>query len=232
MCCRPIIPAGPIFIRWATRESAVPNTLVGIRLYDREQHRQHRHLFGGHDPGVCACGNGANAAWLTGCTDEAMQLAEQAIALGAEIDHPFSQSIALVWTMVAAFGMRDYALRAHGAENLLQISERHGFPEWRGASMVVSGACQALAGETEFGLKLAGKGLLEHRRTGGGGSLLAFVFATSAAAQMQSGNLRHAQELLAEAICACRKDKCQGTAARDRTSARGSAPHRQADWYG
>ena len=48
------------------------DTLVGIRLYDRERHRHHRHIYGGHDPGICACGTGANAAWLTGYADDAL----------------------------------------------------------------------------------------------------------------------------------------------------------------
>ena len=45
------------------------DTLIGLHLYDRERHRQHRHIYGGQDPGVCACGTGANAAWLTGFSD-------------------------------------------------------------------------------------------------------------------------------------------------------------------
>jgi class 3 adenylate cyclase len=38
----------------------------GRRLYDPEQHRHHRLLYGGHDPGVCAGYLGAQVHWLLG----------------------------------------------------------------------------------------------------------------------------------------------------------------------
>ena len=175
------------------------DTLVGISLYHRERHRHHRHVYGGHDPGVCACGTGANAAWLTGYTDQALQLGNQAIDIGEEIEHPFSQSLARMWTMHAAYCAREYSLARECAEALLQVCERHGFPQWSGMGMVVSGTCRLLAGETEFGLKLIGEGLVVQRRLGlqsWAGSLLMI----SATAHMQCGDLGRALELLAEAI--------------------------------
>jgi predicted ATPase len=180
------------------------DTLIGIRLYDRERHRHHRHLFGGHDPGVCACGTGANAAWLTGHADEAVQLADRAIAISEEIEHPFSQSIALMWATAAACNARDRRRAQAHAETLLQLSDRHGFPAWMGVGMVTSGACRAHEGETEFGLKLIAEGLGRQRRSGVG-SALGFTLVTAATAHMQCGNLGHALELLTEAIAHAEK---------------------------
>jgi class 3 adenylate cyclase/predicted ATPase len=168
------------------------DTLIGIRLYDREKHRHHRHIYAGHDPGT-----GANAAWLTGYADDARQLADQAIAIGKEIEHPFSQTFAFMWATLAACGTRDYALARERAEALLQIVDRHGFPIWRGVGLVVCGACRALAGESEFGLKLVGEGLVAHRQ-GGNASWLGFIVVTAATAHMQCGSLGRALELLTE----------------------------------
>jgi class 3 adenylate cyclase/predicted ATPase len=184
------------------------DTLVGIRLYDRERHRQHRHLYGGHDPGVCACGTGANAAWLTGYADDALKLANQAIAIGEELEHPFSQSIAFMWATLAACSARDHARARECAETLLQISDRHSFPAWMGVAMVASGACRALEGETEFGLKLIGEGLGRQRQNGLGG-WLGFTLVTAATAHMQCGNLGHALELLTEAIAYAEKSSAK-----------------------
>jgi len=175
------------------------DTLIGIRLYDRERHRHHRHIYGGHDPGICACGTGANAAWLTGYAEDALKLANQAIAIGEEIEHPYSQSIALMWATQAACGRRDYARMREHAEALLETCDRHNFPGWRGMALVACGACRALAGETEFGLKLISEGLVAQRQTGMGGRL-GFTLVTAAMAHMQSGNLGRALELLTEAI--------------------------------
>jgi len=180
------------------------DTLLGIDLYHRERHRHHRHVYGGHDPGVCAFGTGANAAWLTGYPDEAVQLAHRAVAIGKAIEHPFSQSMALMWAMHAVHGAREYTLARECAEALLQVSERHGFPQWLGMSMVVSGSCRVLAGETEFGLKVIGEGLGMQRRVGPQ-SWLGSVLAISATAYMQCGNHGRALELLAEAIAHCER---------------------------
>jgi len=180
------------------------DTLVGIRLYDRERHRHHRHIYGGHDPGICACGTGANAAWLTGYADDALQLADRAVAIGDEIEHPFSQSIAFMWATLAACGTRDYTRARSRAEALLELADRHSFPVWRGVAMVACGACRALAGETEFGLKLIGEGLVAQRQ-GGNGSWLGFTLVTAVTAHMQCGNLGRALELLTEAIAHAEK---------------------------
>jgi hypothetical protein len=101
------------------------DTLVGIRLYDREKHRHHRHVYGAHDPGVCACGTGANAVWLCGYADEAMDLAEQAVAVGTEIEHPLSQIIASMWAILACHGIRNYAAAREHAETLQQLCDRY-----------------------------------------------------------------------------------------------------------
>ena len=175
------------------------DTMVGIRLYHRERHRHHRHLYGGHDPGVCACGTGANAALLTGHADDALKLARQAISISEEIEHPFSQALAWWWATQAAYGMRDYALARERAETLLRISDRHNFRQWTGFGMVASGACSALAGETEFGLKLIEEGLGANRQFGMV-SWTPSLLAMSAAAQLQAGNPGRALELLTEAI--------------------------------
>jgi class 3 adenylate cyclase/predicted ATPase len=175
------------------------DTLVGIRLYDRERHRHHRHVYGGHDPGVCACGIGANAAWLTGHADEALKLADQAVAIGEETEHPHSQAIARMWAMHAAYNTREHTLARGYADRLQEVCERHGFPQWGCAGTVVSGACHVLAGETEFGLKLIGEGLVVQRQIGLQ-SWLGTLLLISATVHVQCGNLGRALEMLVEAI--------------------------------
>jgi predicted ATPase len=148
---------------------------------------------------------------LTGHTDEAVRLANQAVAIGKEIEHPFSQSMARMWAMHAAYSAREYALAGECAEALLQVCERHGFPQWSAGSMVVSGACRVLAGETEYGLKLIEEGLRAQRI--GVQSWLGTLLTISATAHMQCGNPGRALEMLAEA-----------TAHMERTGARVGLP--------
>jgi hypothetical protein len=51
---------------------------IGRRLYDPELHRSHRLLYGGHDPGVCACSIGAVVHWLLGYPEKALAIGGEA----------------------------------------------------------------------------------------------------------------------------------------------------------
>jgi hypothetical protein len=70
---------------------------AGRRLYDPERHRSHRFLFGGHDPGVCACNMRGQAEWALGYPDEALASSAEGLALAEGIAHPFSLELALVY---------------------------------------------------------------------------------------------------------------------------------------
>ena len=48
------------------------HTAAGRRLYDPERHRSHRLLFGGHDPGVCACNMGGQVELVLGYSEQAL----------------------------------------------------------------------------------------------------------------------------------------------------------------
>ena len=67
----------------------------GRRLYDFEQHRGLAHLYGGHDPGVCACQHGGLIEWLLGYPDKAVVSLREAVQLAERLHHPFSISHAL-----------------------------------------------------------------------------------------------------------------------------------------
>jgi predicted ATPase len=63
---------------------------AGRGLYDPEKHRSHRHLYGGHDPGVCARQVGTNSAWLLGYPEKGLTLGCETLDLAERIAHPFS----------------------------------------------------------------------------------------------------------------------------------------------
>jgi class 3 adenylate cyclase/predicted ATPase len=67
---------------------------AGRRLYDPEEHRSHRHLYGGHDPGVCARQVGANLQWLLGYPEKGLTLGRETLDLAEGIAHPYSLTVA------------------------------------------------------------------------------------------------------------------------------------------
>ena len=67
----------------------------GFALYDRQMHKHHAFLYGGHDPGVCCGGHAAEVFWLLGYPDEAKRKSQAAVALARELSHPSSMAHAL-----------------------------------------------------------------------------------------------------------------------------------------
>jgi tetratricopeptide (TPR) repeat protein len=119
---------------------------AGLRLYDPERHHSHRLVYGGHDPGVCACIMGAQAHWLLGFADKALALGSKALALAERIAHPFSLEIALVYNAMLHLdrGEPDLALQRLGSAEALAAEQRLGFfmePRFvRGAALSAQGA--------------------------------------------------------------------------------------------
>ena len=87
---------------WSAGEpmAAHAHTEEGRRLYDPEQHRSHRHAYGGHDPGVCARMTGGMTEWLLGYPAKAQTSILEAMELAARIAHPFSREYAFEYSAV------------------------------------------------------------------------------------------------------------------------------------
>ena len=121
---------------------------IGRQLYDPEQHRSHRLLYGGHDPGACARYIGAQAQWLLGYPKEALALAEEAVALAERLAHPFSLELALLWNALLRLERREpeLALQRLDAAETLAAEQRLGFlyePRFaRGAALSAQGALE------------------------------------------------------------------------------------------
>jgi class 3 adenylate cyclase/predicted ATPase len=179
--------------------SARADTLEGIQRYDRDRHRNHKHLYGGHDPGVCAYNFGANAAWATGHTAEALALAQSGVSLAEELEHALSLSTAYLFSLQVLHYVNDHVAALARAEKLIAVAEKHRFPQWMGSALVLSGVSRTAQGGTELGLKLIDDGLKAQRETGHKGISL-MLFALAAQSHLQVGNEARALELLSEAI--------------------------------
>lgn len=171
----------------------------GIRLYDRKSHHHHKHIFGGHDPGVCARGVGAMSGWLTGFADEAGRLAEDAVALARELAHPFSMAIGFWMASYTLLCRGDHARSGAVADELVELSRRHGFKQTIGTGIMLSGVARFEAGETAYGLKLLDEGLEECHNLGQRG-WLPHMLCLAAEARAAVGDSAKALELVRQAL--------------------------------
>jgi predicted ATPase len=134
--------------RWAAGEpaQAYAHTQEGRRLYDAERHRSHRHIYGGHDPGVCARTTGGQAEWLLGYPHRAVASTEEGLALAEQIAHPFSREVALEYAGFVRLnrGEPELGLAHWATADALRTEHRVAFAIdplfFRGAAQIAQGA--------------------------------------------------------------------------------------------
>ena len=175
------------------------DTQQGIRLYDPVRHRHHVHIYGGHDPGVCGRGTGGVSLWLTGFPDQAATLVQKGIALGREIDHPFSLAVAFVFAAYThQFRGDPIACRAV-ADEMIELSRRYGIKQMLGTGAVLAGWARMDAGETELGLRLMEQGLADLKASGTRAWLPYYMFLL-AEAKARIGDIAQALEAANKAL--------------------------------
>ena len=110
---------------------------IGIETYETARHRHLGPAFGGHDPGVCAHVIVGLACALTNEVEHARRQCESAVALGKELDHPFSLAHAFYNAAMAhqIGGNRD--LTGEMAERMIALGDRYGFPSYRAGAMLL-----------------------------------------------------------------------------------------------
>jgi class 3 adenylate cyclase/predicted ATPase len=141
------------------------HTDAGRQLYDSEQHRDHRFVYGGHDPGVCARYIGAQAEWLLGYPDTALASVVEAFALADRLAHPFTSITALVFGFAVYLSDRrpDEVLRRLDMAEVLAAEQRLTFVI---EPRILRGAALVEQGVVDEGTKLLRQGLSKTREKG------------------------------------------------------------------
>ncbi|MFL5286280.1 MAG: AAA family ATPase [Rhodopila sp.] len=83
------------------------HTDAGRLLYDPDKHAYHRFVYGGHDPGACACLLGAQAEWLLGYSRTALASIAESLVMAKRMAHPFTLSLVLTFSAVLHLNRRE-----------------------------------------------------------------------------------------------------------------------------
>lgn len=131
----------------------------GVALYDRERHRSHAFIYGGHDPGVCCRDTLALCLWLTGQPNQAMDTARDARNLARNLDHPFSEALALncITHLHQLRGEVDLALQH--ANKLVALCEDRDLAHYLPIGTIFKGWALAAARSSEDGAETIARGL-------------------------------------------------------------------------
>ncbi|HKF73051.1 MAG TPA: AAA family ATPase, partial [Stellaceae bacterium] len=118
----------------------------GLELYDRDRHRGHALIYGGHDPGVCGYGFGAVTLWLLGYPDQAARSARDGIALAEALSHEPSIGHALWFAGVLHYLRHDVPRVLDCGERLIALGREHGLARYLAVGQILRGWASAQRG--------------------------------------------------------------------------------------
>ena len=137
-----------------------------LGLYDEERHAQHRYLYMGHDPAVCAMAVGASVKWALGFPDQAAGLEQRALVLARRLQHIPSLAHALSFNAQSQVLRRDVAAVAASTEELLPICQEYKLAQPGALAMIDLGWALVHLGDIRAGFARLAQGLDQLDRIG------------------------------------------------------------------
>ena len=140
---------------------------LGLTLYTPERGRFHCG-YTGQDSGVTNHCYSACSLWYQGYPDQALRRVARAVALGRELDHPFSHVFALYHDAFLKQQCRQGPQTVEAAEMLRRLAEEQGFPFWVALGILTRGTGLLLQGDCDGAIACLQDGLKALRATGAG----------------------------------------------------------------
>jgi predicted ATPase/class 3 adenylate cyclase len=113
---------------------------------------QARTMRVGNDPRVACYTTSAFTLWFLGYPDRAVARMENALALAAELQHPFTSAYARFHAGLLQLWRRDPQAAHDLALDLLEVADEHGFRIWTAAGGCLLGAARVGLGQSAQGL--------------------------------------------------------------------------------
>jgi class 3 adenylate cyclase len=137
-----------------------------LTLYNEDRDVQHRFLYMGHDPAVCATSVLASVKWTLGFPDKAARMEQKALVLARKLQHIPSLAHALSFNAHAQVLRRDFAAVAESAQELLPICQEYKLAQPGALAMIDLGWAQVHLGHIEDGFTRLADGLDQLHRIG------------------------------------------------------------------
>src|SRR5262249_36765912 len=138
----------------------------GIACYAPLQDRSHLFLYG-LDSGVTCRIFAAQALWLLGYPDQALQRMHEALTLAQKLAHPLSMVFALIVASLVCVQCQEVRLTQERAEAAIALCTEHGFGEfWLAQASVWLGWALAEQGQQEEGISHMRHGIAAFRAAG------------------------------------------------------------------
>ena len=118
-----------------------------LKAYDPERHPSHVRLYG-IDPGVASRSVAALVLWNLGYPDQARDRIRESLSLARSLGHPFTLAWALSYAAVVSQHRRELDACEAQADEILALSNDHGYALWLAAATIIRGCCMAAKRES------------------------------------------------------------------------------------
>jgi adenylate cyclase len=179
--------------------AARPHLEQGLALYDKTKHRAHAFVYGGHDPGMCALKCASWAFWLLGYPERGLQYSAESLSLAADLAHPPSLVVALVWACVFRDVRREARAMHEHARALMHVASEQGAQQWLAAGTIFDACVRAELGEGQAAIADIKQGVDVYRATGAA-LFMPYFLSLGARAERSVGRYDSALETLGEAL--------------------------------
>ena len=179
--------------------SAHEHVNAGLALFDKDVHRDHAVLYGGHDPAVCGYGTDALLLQVLGQPDRSMTRLDDGLALAREMAHAPTLIHALWYAAETYFLRRDPVKAATVVAEWLPTVSEYGSSLGVANATMMNGWAKVMMGDVKVGLAVLRNGLDRWRSTGSKtwGSIR---LGRAASAFIEAGNAEEGAALLSEAF--------------------------------
>ncbi len=141
----------------------------------------------GNDSRVACYTTAAFTLWLLGSPDQAAARANAALALGVELEHPFTLAYARFHAALLHFWLRDAARALELATGALEVADEHRFRIWTAAGSCLKGAAQVGLGKPVEGLADISTGMALYQELRSPPVFWPYLLFVQAAASHQAG---------------------------------------------
>jgi adenylate cyclase len=116
-----------------------------------------------NDPRVSCLTTAAFGSWLVGRPDKALERANEALALAATLNHPFTSAYAQFHVGLIHTLRREFDIAHDRAAQTRQIGMEHGFQIWNAVGGCLVGVTQTGIGRVDEGVRNIESGLVMYR---------------------------------------------------------------------
>jgi class 3 adenylate cyclase/predicted ATPase len=135
----------------------------GFTLYDRDKHRDHAFLYGGHDPGACCGYHAAQVYWLLGYPDQALRRSRDALTLARDLRQPATVIHTLFFSAWLHQCLSQKQAVQDRIEEGMSLSTEQGFSRWLAEATFLRGWLLAEEGRQGIGIEQMSKVVTDAR---------------------------------------------------------------------